>query len=238
MSEKGLLRDALALAKARASVYDLLALGFSSPTEEGLEALRSRLLEVLEEEGTLFNWPGFGKELRRLQASTRQGKFLTRLRPEHTRLFVGPYSLPSPPYESVHREPEPVVMGDSTLDVLKRYEEAGFRLASSFKDLPDHVAVELQFMALLCIEEAQAWEREDPPSALTFLHQEEGFLREHLTRWVPSFCERVLSSTECSFYQAMASLTRDYILLDQDHVASLVRLLEVEGYKSGEGQRD
>jgi len=228
----------LSLAGARASVYDLLALGFSDPTEGSLEALRSRLLEVLKEEGILFNWPGFEKELGRLQAAAGQGKLLTRLRLEYTRLFVGPYSLPTPPYESVYREPEPVVMGGSTLDVLKRYEEAGFRLASSFKDLPDHVAVELQFMALLCEEEAQAWEREDPTVALTLLRREEGFLRDHLARWVPSFCERVLSSTECSFYQAMASLARDYILLDQDHTASLVRLLEVEGYSSGGIRRD
>ena len=224
-------RDAGAIARARSSLYDLLALGFSPPSEELLQALGARLLQVLEERVTLFAWPNLVGELERLRTFVGKGrggqeKLLADLKLEYTWLFVGPYGLPVPPYESVYREPQRTVMGASTIDVLKRYEEAGFALSPSFKELPDHVAVELDFLALLSSEEAEAWERGDPAEALLFLRLEEAFLRDHLVTWIGSFCDRVVSSTEGPFYQAMAELARTYVLLDRDHAAAMVHLLE------------
>lgn len=224
-------QDAGALAKARSSVYDLLVLGFSPPSEELLQALEARLPQVLEEAETLFIWPNLVGKLERLQTFAgkdrgRCEKFLADLKLEYTRLFMGPYGLPVPPYESVYREPTRTVMGASTLDVLRRYEEAGLVLSPSFKELPDHVAVELEFLALLSSEEAEAWERGDAAESLRFLRLEEAFLRDHLVPWIGSFCDRVVSSTEGPFYQAMAELAQAYIPLDRDHAAALVHLLE------------
>lgn len=226
-------QDAGALAKARSSVYDLLVLGFSPPSEELLQALGARLLRTLEEAETLFIWPDLVGKLERLRtfAGKDQGepeKFLADLKLEYTRLFVGPYGLPVPPYESVYREPTRTVMGASTLDVLRRYEEAGFVLSPSFKELPDHVAVELEFLALLSSEEAEAWERGDVAESLRLLRSEEAFLRDHLGAWIGGFCDRLVSSTKGPFYQAMAELARAYVPLDRDHAAALVHLLEEE----------
>lgn len=36
---------------------------------------------------------------------------------EHTRLFIGPYRLPAPPYESVYRTDERLVMQQPTIEV-------------------------------------------------------------------------------------------------------------------------
>ncbi|MFN3477256.1 MAG: molecular chaperone [Candidatus Methylomirabilales bacterium] len=229
LMEKDPRQDARALARARSSLYDLLALGFSPPSEELLQAWGTRLLQVLEEAEALFTWPGLKGELERLRTfagKDQEGreKLLADLRLEYTRLFIGPYGLPVPPYESVYRER--TVMGASTLDVLRRYEEAGFIFSPSFKELPDHVAVELEFLALLSSEEAEAWERGDTAKAFHLLRLEEAFLRDHLGEWIGGFSDRLVSSTEGPFYQAMAELLQAYVPLDQDYAAAFVHLLE------------
>ena len=44
-------------------------------------------------------------------------------------------------------------MGPSTADVRHRYAEAGLVMPKNFTDLPDHIAVEMEFMHFLCAEE-------------------------------------------------------------------------------------
>lgn len=244
LTEKDPKQDVGALARARSSLYDLLALGFSLPSEELLQTLGARIPQILGEGEALCPWPGLKGELERLRTFAgknpgEQEKLLATLRLEYTRLFVGPYTLIVPPYESIYREPTRTVMGTSTLDVMRRYEEAGFLLSPSFKELPDHVAVELEFLALLSGEEAEAWERGDLAKAFRLLRLEEAFLRDHLGEWIRGFSDRLVSSTESPFYQAMAELARAYVPLDQDYAAALVHLLEeasnAQDYLPGEG---
>lgn len=215
------------IAEVRASVYCALAVGFSAPSRRNLQELSSQLLEVMQQRRSLNVWPALDGRIKALQASINGSARLS-LKAEYHRLFVGPYKLPAPPYASVYLESEPTVMGPSTLKVLRMYEEAGFLLSPSFKDLPDHIAAELEFMALLCEEERAAWQRNDFPLALKLLSQEETFLGEHLVRWVPSFASRISSSTDAPFYRALASLLQDYVLFDLDCVRSLRRLLEAK----------
>lgn len=198
-------------AEARARLYELLALGFSPPSEE--------LMEVLGEGETLFPWPN-QEEVRALQAFPSE-----ELIPEYHRLFVGPAGLPAPPYESVYRESWRV-MGESTVDVMRQYAEAGYTLAPSFKDLPDHVVAELGFMSLLCEEEAQAWRAAQEEVALALLRREERFLSDHLAVWLPPFCDRVAVAAEREFYRVLAKLARAYVLLDRERVMMLLQILE------------
>jgi TorA maturation chaperone TorD len=217
--------------EARCSLFSVLALGFSPPRERGLKELSGWIAEVLRQATSVSFLPAPEERIRSLEiALTVQAKAaeITSLVAEYHRLFVGPYNLLVAPYESIYRETDRTVMGESTLDVMKRYEEAGFSLSSSFKDLPDHIAAELEFMALLCEEEGAAWQRNDFSLALKLLSHEETFLGEHLVRWVPDFTLKIISTTESPFYRALASLLQDYVLFDLDCVRSLRRLLEAK----------
>lgn len=189
-------------ARARASSYELLALGFGPPSAE--------LAEALSEAGARFSLPA---------------PDLTVLIPEYHRLFVGPGCLPVPPYGSVYREGR-TVMGETTLDVKRRYEEAGYAFNPSFTELPDHVTAELAFMALLAEEEARAWEAQDAAAASGWLARERTFLNDHLTRWLPAFCERLLASTDAPFYRRLAVALREFIALDAERVKALTGFLE------------
>jgi len=198
-------------AETRAKIYELLALGFSPPSEE--------LMELLKEGEILFLWLD-QREVRTLQAFTP-----AELIPEYHRLFVGPAGLPAPPYESVYRE-DWRVMGESTVDVMRQYAEAGYTLVPTFKDLPDHVAAELAFMALLAEEESKAWRGEDASAALLWLGRERAFLESHLTRWLPAFCDRLLTSTEAPFYRGLATALWDFVRVDLERIKALTTLLE------------
>lgn len=213
------------MAEVRASLYSALALGFSAPDEGTLKEVSGRLPEVLREASSLFVMSVLEDMIKNFEASINASD-RTSLKAEYHRLFVGPYKLPAPPYASVYLETEPTVMGPSTLEVLRMYEEAGFRLSPSFKDLPDHIAAELEFMALLCEEERESWQKADFAVATKLLSREENFLGEHPVRWTAGFSSKILSSTDFPFYRALAFLLKDYVLFDLDCVRALRRLLE------------
>ncbi len=216
------------LAEARAALYCALALGFSTPTARDLREISGWILEVLQKAKSLPVGPVLEDELKIFESCVNAAD-RTSLMAEYHRLFVGPHKLPAPPYASVYLESEPTIMGPSTLDVSRIYEEAGFLLSPSFKDLPDHIAAELEFMALLCEEEAKAWQRDDLCETTRLLCHQESFLRDHLLRWIPSFTSKILFSTGLRFYRALASLARGYVSFDLDCVRALRRLLDAEG---------
>ncbi len=100
------------------------------------------------------------------------------------RLFVGPMAPEAPPYASVYLEPEPVLMGPSTLAVRELYARLG--LVSPWKNrIPDdHLSLELD--ALLALGVTLPGEAGRELAAQRAL-----FLREHVARWVPEFVRRV-----------------------------------------------
>jgi TorA maturation chaperone TorD len=138
------------------------------------------------------------------------------LKREYLRLFIGPGHLPAPPYESVHGQDVPelergLVMGRSTVDARRRYAEAGLQLSPDFTDLPDHIAVELEFMYFLCAKEAEAWQVLDGEAALQRRAAEHAFLSEHLGKWVPTFCQAVTQAAQEEFYRGLACLTQVWV---------------------------
>jgi len=64
------------------------------------------------------------------------------------------------PFASVHLNPEGQVMGEEALAVSRFYRRAGYDIAQGADQLPDHVAVELEFMALLTRDGQEQWAQE------------------------------------------------------------------------------
>jgi TorA maturation chaperone TorD len=99
------------------------------------------------------------------------------------KLFVGPMALQAPPYASCYLEPEPQLMGQSTLQVRRLYEMAGMTSPLEGRLPCDHLGVELD--AALGILAMAGRSGADEPRALW-----EYFLNEHLKRWLPLFLDR------------------------------------------------
>lgn len=123
---------------------------------------------------------------------------------EYARLFVGPFGLKAPPYGSVYLDGERTVMGPSTMETIRVYEGEGLAKDEGFHELPDHIAVELEFMYFLIYREAEALERGESARAEAYRRKREDFHSRYLDKWAPQFCNRIKEETDNGFYSALA----------------------------------
>ncbi len=90
-------------------------------------------------------------------------------------------------------------------------ERAGFALTPEHRDLPDHVSVELEFMARMAAREAEAIEADDDAEAKQCRWIQKEFLDNHLSRWLPAFCGHAAEHAELSFYRELARLAGHFL---------------------------
>lgn len=133
---------------------------------------------------------------------------------DYAALFVGPGSLLAAPYGSVYLEKDRQVMGASTQAALECYRSAGLTLADDFPELPDHIAVELEFCSYLLQRQLQALINNDPAEAQQWHAQRRSFLQQHLGRWVRPFCADLREQSETGFYRQLADLLEGLVLAD------------------------
>ncbi len=121
---------------------------------------------------------------------------------DYTRLFIGPYKLPCPPWESVYTSPKKLMMQDAADQALRLYEEAG--LAINTADImPDHIGAELNFLAVL-LQKMQSGNDGNGG----YKRISEKLLNDHLVKWMPEFTRDMEDAAESSFYKALAGTTR------------------------------
>jgi TorA maturation chaperone TorD len=138
------------------------------------------------------------------------------LRWDFTRLFVGPYRLPAPPYESVYTSPERLVMQEAAWQVRQEYARAGLQVRKQDSPPPDHVGLELHFMAFLCRQTLRALQAGEPSAAEGLLRSQKEFFERHLVRWLPRFCEDVLKSAQTDLYRGAALVLRGFLALEEE----------------------
>lgn len=210
--------DMVEMATARANVYGLLADIFR---EEPSDALLSKMGE-----------PEFSNALQALSLSldevfesTSPAELVEVLALEFTRLFIGPGSHISA-NESMHVEArfgEPnAYWGPQTVEVKKFMEAAGLQVADTFGGMPDHISAEFEFMQRLLLTEAEAWINGEHELASNIQKIEKRFYEEHLSQWVPNFCDRVVEATEHLFYGQFAEVTKGFIEFEQETLLHLI----------------
>lgn len=152
----------------RAQVYKGLANLFAFPTREIHEALRSGTLEIGDDDGNVIGVPATYEEYEA----------------EYIRLFeIAPKRPPCPLYEGYWRGRDQTERRELMAELMRFYRFFGLSLGESVREMPDHLAVELEFMALLVDGEAAA-EAEDGDVG-SFRRAQRDFLSRHLTHWTP-----------------------------------------------------
>lgn len=134
------------------------------------------------------------------------------LKIDYAGLFLGPYKLLAPPYGSVYLEDSRQVMGNSTVDVRKRYRKEGLNI--TLKQPPDHIAVELEFMYFLIFKEKEVSKSSNPKDRAGYQKKQKSFLETHLGRWVFEFTDNVIANAQTEFYKDLAGQTR--LLVKED----------------------
>jgi TorA maturation chaperone TorD len=189
-------------AAARADFCRFLAACYYEPAPEFAQ---EKLFDSMAAAGELIGVE-FAAGARRLgMAFAAEG--IEELLVDYTRLFLGPVDARANPYGSVWLGPDGLAMQDSTMAVVGLYEEGGFELSEDFRDLPDHVAAELEFLYLLLFREGRA-------GAAAAAALRKRLLAEHLGRWIGPFSEAVKAGAQCAFYRELADLTERFVRLE------------------------
>ena len=193
----------------RAEIYKLLAECYYPPEE----ALSGKIMSLDEKLGLIcprarqdIDW----SEVELIKSNNIEGVMV-----EYARLFAGPYTLQAPPYGSVYLETERRIMGDSTMDVVNRYREAGLTMSEDFKEAPDHIAVELEFMHFLISRTIEFFTQNEPGAVRAYFHQQQSFLEYHLCAWITEFAKNIVQHAQFTFYQCLAKATKTF--LDDDY---------------------
>ncbi len=185
-------RTDLAEEATRATLYHLLSRAFSSPLEmqeEHAEALSNLVTELQA---------SIQKPADRLaRAWTDALADREALTLAYARLFLGPFEILSPPYASMYLEPEQKLMGEVSRNIAREYAEAGLSPGSGPNEVPDHVALEWEFMYYLTYKYATT---EDA----SWLAKRDRFQAEHMQTWLYKLSKLIADADEHEFYGELA----------------------------------
>jgi len=200
---------------ARFLIYGHLAISFSYPDadlvsfflsgeiDEYAECYRHLGIKPDESIGKIISW---------LRECSDQKVAIRELELEYTRLFITAYPrIPAPPYASIYLEDDRLVWGNATVEALKIYREAGLEVSDDFRDVPDHIAAELEFVSYLISSQLEAREKGNNERLSKMLSIQERFLADHLLKWSIPFFDIVIESTGSTFYRESSALARKFM---------------------------
>lgn len=149
---------------------------------------------------------------------------LTELAIDYARVFLGVNRGSGAfPYESVYTSEAHLFMQEARDDVLAAFRAEGLDRAQDFNEPEDHIALEFEFMAILCQKALEALQQGDEGQAIGYLEKQKQFLEEHILNWVPDFCGDVERFAQTDFYKAAAKITQGYLNLEGTLVDELLQ---------------
>lgn len=200
---------------AREDLCRLLAACYYQPEAEfGTEGMFSTLHHAASQLD-----PGLAEAATRLSSAFKSTP-IDELLLDYTRLFLGPTEILAQPYGSVWLEGQKQLLGETTLAVVELYREGGFDIDSEFREVPDHVAAELEFLYLLIFRQNEAIRAADAARLASVTDLERRFLAEHLGEWAGPFAQAIRAGAQSAFYGALADLTAAFVAAEVARTAS------------------
>lgn len=196
-------------AAARADLCRFLAACYYQPAPEFAE---EKLFDSILDAATLID-PVLAVHARRLGDGFAAAG-VEALLVDYTRLFLGPNEIIAKPYGSFWLSGEHALMQDSTVAVADLYREGGFDLAEDFRELPDHIAAELEFLYLLIFRENEARANADAAALGRIASLRHRYLDAHLAKWVPAFAAAIQSGAQNDFYRELGQLTERFVRME------------------------
>lgn len=173
----------------RAVAFRVLAWAFSYPTAQIKEIIAN------------VDWDGLFADLGPWRAAEFWGRPLEEIQAEYTGIFdLGVSEPPCPPYAGLYLpdgKSYPGPRTDLMADLALRYQRWALETT---EELPDHIAVELEFMHHLCSDRAESKEQAE-------LQREDlAWMEKHLQAWLPGFCDRLEARCPQPFWKRAGAL--------------------------------
>jgi DMSO reductase family type II enzyme chaperone len=211
----GLSSEGELLAAARSGAYRLFAEAMAYPDDEFVEWLKSGdLAEALHSHLEAIDPTLCGSEARWQALSTAGTN--EEIAVEYTRLFeTGAKGPPCALYGGLYGGARMKVMEEA----VRFYNHFGLTLSGAPRELPDHLATQLEFAHYLAYREAETLSAGE--DAGPYRRAQRDFLDRHLGSWIPKLCDRVRKEAAAPFFiETLESLSE---LLTWD-VARLLKL--------------
>jgi TorA maturation chaperone TorD len=199
-------------------IFCTLAASLLAPPDEGLladleqQGLRSFLTEELS------RWGGNRRVLTALFGRKGTKRSLAAFTKEYHRLF-GPYPYRGKTISLVESTYKPwaadttcgmvfaasagLVMGDPAVHLLDVYREASLEVPEAFRSTPDHLILEIEFLALLYRDGTS--------------EQIARFITDHLD-WIPNLREELALARPKPFYRGAVDLIDIFVRNEQKHM--------------------
>lgn len=189
---------------ARAALFRALARGFAYPEDGHARALARDFARLRAGGGAREFSPLAARVLARAARAWRSANDGA-CAAGYMRLFLGsgPVSL----HETAYGDGRRIAGRPAELaDLNGFYHAFGFTIGQNAPDLPDHLAVELEFLSLLLVRESYAVDRRLRPQARVTAEAAATFLEHHLGRWVGAFAQAMAEAGAGSPYHELAAL--------------------------------
>ncbi|MCB7037830.1 TorD/DmsD family molecular chaperone [Eggerthella sinensis] len=133
---------------------------------------------------------------------------------EFTKLFRGVREGygPTPPFEYVFAGTALEQRTESMRATNVFYAELG--LDTAYPESRDFIALELDLMAHLIGRRVDALEANDATTAAYYLERERTWLSDHLSTWIPRYCEEALPFARSGFYRGVLMMLDGLIKQD------------------------
>jgi putative dimethyl sulfoxide reductase chaperone len=150
------------------------------------------------------------------------------LEAEYDRLFRR--NMACPPHETAYGDGRRMGGRPAELaDIRGFYEAFGMVPSSASPDLPDHLAAELEFCAILLLKSAHARCADDAERLEVTSTAAASFLRDHLGRWPRAFRQAVEAEGAWSPYRETARLIESAIAAECRRLDVVPRLVDGAG---------
>ncbi len=194
---------------ARGLMYTFLSVFYRGELQRGLNFLGDTT--ILQELSKCHERPALAAAAQKLLAETvgqeDRPEYMERLAADYQRLFIGPGSIPAPPWESVYCSREKLLFGEPDLLVRHAYRRDGLMVKHS--EPADHIALELAFMAYLCRIGSKEKKR-----FYEILHTQQNFLEEHLLQWISRWGDDIIQNSQTVFWRNLAAVALEWLNSD------------------------
>lgn len=191
----------------RSKIFGIFMLAFQYPDKEFIEHLQNGNLYFtiqgyLEDvfanntnEGLLEELDDLLKEY----SSTNRENLFSDLKTEYHRLFIGYKKLLAPPYASVYWDSTGKLMQEPAILLKRLYKEWGFEVSKDYKDLPDHISLQLEFLY-------QLGEIMNKGSESILYDVQKRVIDDIILKWIYKFAENINNYQSLKFYGLMVKI--------------------------------
>ncbi len=204
---------------ARATLYQLLARAFDNPaagTWPWLTAADTRAA-VFDAVRVLEPRPAGLKAGAAALLVRLHGTSFASFQQDYTAAFGHAARGNCPLNEIDYGEPDadPLFQPHRLADLAAFYRAFGLEVADDAAERPDHLGMELEFMAVLATKEAYAAAHGETDERCALCRDaQRKFLREHLGRWAPAFARRLARAAADATLAALADFTHAFVVAE------------------------